>query len=168
MKVDDTYKQFMLDSNTIEGENWLNPKDLDAVKYVVGGGLKTEKRLLKVHKTLTEHLGVSWSGKYRDCEVTVGGHATPAPSSVPYMMHEFFDRLPKLRAWEAHNVFEAIHPFRDFNGRTGRLIWLSKALKQYRDPFALPFLHRYYYETLEYWNGSRMAKGKTDGDLGLA
>lgn len=164
---DSYYEKFMTESNAIEGETGLNPNDIEAVRFVVSGGIKTEKRLLKLHKILTKHLKVDWSGKYRNCDVWVGGHATPSPESIPCHMDGLFDRLPNLRAWETHNIFEAIHPFQDFNGRTGRLLWLSKALKQYRNPFALPFLHKYYYETLEYWTGARMGK-KDNGDLGLA
>jgi len=33
-----------------------------------------------------------------------------------------------MNSWEAHNKFEAIHPFQDLNGKVGRLIWLSKAI----------------------------------------
>ena len=148
------YEKFMIESNIIEGEIGLNPGDMEAMRYVIGGGLKTEKRLLKVHEILTKHLDVSWSGKYRDCAVVVGGRPTPSAASITYSMDEFFKQFSTFSAWEAHNIFEIIHPFRDFNGRTGRLIWLSKALKEYNNVFALPFLHRYYYETLNYWSNT--------------
>ncbi len=52
--------------------------------------------------------------------------------------------------WKVHLAFERLHPFLDGNGRTGRALWAwhMKALGQ--DPFALPFLHRFYYQTLEH------------------
>lgn len=50
--------------------------------------------------------------------------------------------------WMTHCVFEQIHPFMDGNGRTGRLLWAWQMLRNGRDPFALPFLHRFYYQTL--------------------
>jgi len=37
----------------------------------------------------------------------------------------------------------------DGNGRTGRAIWAWQMQRLGRDPFALPFLHRFYYQTLE-------------------
>lgn len=50
--------------------------------------------------------------------------------------------------WMTHCVFEQIHPFMDGNGRTGRLLWAWQMLRNGRDPFALAFLHRFYYQTL--------------------
>lgn len=50
--------------------------------------------------------------------------------------------------WMIHNAFEHLHPFMDGNGRTGRLLWAWQMLYNGRDPFSLPFLHRFYYQTL--------------------
>ena len=55
-----------------------------------------------------------------------------------------------LRPWEAHLEYESLHPFTDGNGRSGRAIWAWQMLREGRDPFALPFLHRAYYEALEW------------------
>lgn len=51
--------------------------------------------------------------------------------------------------WRVHVAFEALHPYLDGNGRTGRMIWAWQMRGIGRDPFALPFLHRFYYQTLE-------------------
>ena len=51
--------------------------------------------------------------------------------------------------WSIHLSFEKLHPFMDGNGRAGRAIWAWQMQKIGRDPFALPFLHRFYYQTLE-------------------
>jgi hypothetical protein len=51
--------------------------------------------------------------------------------------------------WSIHVNFEKLHPFMDGNGRTGRAVWAWQMQNLGRDPFALPFLHRFYYQTLE-------------------
>ena len=152
------YEQFMVESNSIEGEVGLNPGDVKAIMKVVKAPLETEKQLLEIHGILTKHLNVGWSGRYRDCDVRVGASVPPGYHLVPAKMKEFFERLPRLTSFEAHNVYEHIHPFQDFNGRTGRLIWLSKALREtppYR--WDMPFLQAYYYQTLSYWGGGTLS-----------
>jgi Fic family protein len=51
--------------------------------------------------------------------------------------------------WKCHVRFETLHPFLDGIGRTGRAIWVWQMQRIGRDPFALPFLHRAYYQSLE-------------------
>lgn len=51
--------------------------------------------------------------------------------------------------WQQHIEFERLHPFMDGNGRTGRALWAWQMQYLGCDPFALSFLHRFYYQTLE-------------------
>lgn len=138
--------RFMVESNKIEGEAGLNPGDLEAARMFLVGPI-TERTLLACHRTLARHLDVPWAGRWRDCNVRVGGYVAPDHAEVPGLMRRLFRSLPKLDSWEAHNKFETIHPFEDLNGRTGRLIWLHKALDE---DYAggIPFLRKYYYQTL--------------------
>jgi len=83
--------------------------------------------------------------------VRVGNHI--APEGGPTIVR----RLKRLldvanRAsdpWRVHVAFETLHPYMDGNGRTGRAIWAWQMQRLGQDPFALPFLHRFYYQTLE-------------------
>lgn len=50
--------------------------------------------------------------------------------------------------WKMHVAFEKLHPFMDGNGRTGRALWAWHMKQLGLDPFALSFLHRFYYQTL--------------------
>lgn len=52
--------------------------------------------------------------------------------------------------WHCHCAFESLHPFMDGNGRTGRALWAWQMHRLNLDPFALTFLHRFYYQTLEH------------------
>lgn len=142
------WKKFMLESNQIEGEDHLNPGDERAFKLALQG-FEHENEILECHRILTEHLGVNWSGKYRDCNVRVGSYVAPKWQDVPKLMKEFIDNYHNWDSWETHNRFEKIHSFQDFNGRVGRLIWISKAIHESYDIFRVSFLRMYYYQTLD-------------------
>lgn len=90
------------------------------------------------HKALAGELFPDWAGRYRDVNVQVGPHTPPPFYEVPGTMRLFCDdlaeRLRILRlaendagaladflAW-ADWRFQWIHPFRDFNGRIGRVL----------------------------------------------
>lgn len=141
------YKNFMLESNKIEGEDRINPGDELAVDVML---VRLNKNsIFLAHSLLGEYLKEDWVGKYRDCEVRVGSYFPPVAENVPALMKKYFKELPMMDAWIAHNEFEKIHPFQDLNGRVGRLIWLKKAIDEGYD-FSIPFLQAYYYQTLNH------------------
>lgn len=55
--------------------------------------------------------------------------------------------------WLVHCEFETLHPFMDGNGRTGRALWARHMLLLGHDPFEIPFLRRFYYQTLAHSDG---------------
>ena len=145
------HKNFMLESNKIEGEDRINPGDELAIDVML---VRLNKNsIFLAHSLLGEYLKEDWVGKYRDCEVRVGSYFPPVAKNVPALMKKYFKELPMMDAWTAHNEFEKIHPFQDLNGRIGRLIWLSKAIDEDYD-FSIPFLQAYYYQTLNHSQGN--------------
>lgn len=87
--------------------------------------------------------------------VQIGGD-TPMPGGpqigveLGNLLHQvqkdghYLNRSPRM----AHIEFEKLHPFLDGNGRTGRLLWAWHMQHRGLDPFALPFLRTFYYQTL--------------------
>jgi fido (protein-threonine AMPylation protein) len=88
------------------------------------------------HKRLASHLFPDWAGRFRDVNVQVGAHTPPPYYEVPIHMRQFCDDLSarllhlnqesvancaELLAW-ADWRFQWIHPFKDFNGRIGRVL----------------------------------------------
>jgi Fic/DOC family len=57
--------------------------------------------------------------------------------------------LRKFDPFAAHIRYEKLHPFMDGNGRSGRAIWAWMMQREGSDPFALLFLHRFYYQSLD-------------------
>lgn len=53
-----------------------------------------------------------------------------------------------LDPWRLHLAYEALHPFNDGNGRSGRALWAWQMLRAGQDPFEFGFLRAFYYQTL--------------------
>src|SRR3990167_3355535 len=119
--------------------------------------------VLKLHKLLMHNILWKYAGTFRDVQVYVRGAEFTPP--LPRDVEKEFKRLmlwyrankrkyhPVVVAAYFHHVFESIHPFRDGNGRIGRLL-LNFILRKN----ALPMVNiKYrekgkYYEALEAGN----------------
>jgi Fic family protein len=100
--------------------------------------------LLYAHKLLMNEM-LKTAGNFRKVNVGVGGedgvsHIAPQPDLVPKLMDDLFSWLkdseehPLIKSCVFHYEFEFIHPFRDGNGRIGRL-WQSVILYNWKESF---------------------------------
>lgn len=89
--------------------------------------------------------------------VQIAGHVAPAPeimlSQLDFLLTEINNN--EVKPWPAHNRYEYLHPFIDGNGRSGRAVWLWQMINQNDWDFQIPFLHLYYYQTLDNFQHSR-------------
>jgi Fic family protein len=104
------------------------------------------KDMLRIHKVMMKGL-VEESGKFRtvNAGVFTGDglvvHMAPQPQMVPGLMKDLFywlktTDMPELISSSVfHYEFEFIHPYRDGNGRMGRL-WQTAILMKWRPVFA--------------------------------
>jgi cell filamentation protein len=92
------------------------------------------KYILNIHKLSLEHL-YAFAGKYRDVNLSKGGFPFAAAKFLPQTMSSFEDEilsgLPNKYASEddlikdiavVHGELLFIHPFREGNGRTARVL----------------------------------------------
>jgi len=97
--------------------------------------------LLKAHKTMTAKL-LDDAGSFRSVNVAVGEHVAPPHTQVSTLMQQLFAWLERsdehalIKSCVFHYEFEFIHPFKDGNGRIGRL-WQSVILMSHNPLFGI-------------------------------
>lgn len=108
-----------------------SPADIDITSEWIRG----------LHKQLAGELFPDWAGCFRDSEVQVGTHLPPPPRDVAVHVENYCRDLAErlkhvetaesvaaLLAW-ADWRFQWIHPFKDFNGRVGRILLVALCYK---------------------------------------
>lgn len=127
----------------------LIPLEIEGIKRAWDFVIKIKSRgriplttvfLKKIHKVGFGWIFPDYGGQFRTIEIKVSKHTPPKSHLVPQLMEDLvrdlkvrFHHLPKidddrfinnlveLIAW-AHHHFLWIHPFKDYNGRIGRLL----------------------------------------------
>ncbi len=103
----------------------------DVTKHRKSHQFITEQDVVSIQKILLTGIHDDWAGVYRQIEIFVRGSNTdfPLPKDVPALMKRFISLLqeqqgehPVILTASAHFKFASIHPFRDGNGRTARLL----------------------------------------------
>lgn len=101
----------------------------------------TPEWICDIHRRIAGELFPEWAGHFRTTDVQVGSHLPPPGHEVAIHIKNFCldleERLRHLRgaqsiaellAW-ADWRFQWIHPFKDFNGRVGRILLIALAYK---------------------------------------
>ncbi len=115
----------------------------------------THEDLFALHKILAEDvMDQGEAGRYRTIQVRVGSHVPPAHQDVSGLMFELLEWWnkkavtisPILSSAIIHYRFEAIHPFADGNGRTGRALALWELYRRGFDTHHIFSVDEYYWE----------------------
>lgn len=116
----------------------LNTKE--AYKYIEEMKEINHSAIKKLHKIVMNRILEKELGEYRTVFMKIGvaRHKPPAPTEVPALMEKLLGWYRKnksrMNVFELaclfHIKFEAVHPFRDGNGRVGRLLMNFILLKQ--------------------------------------
>lgn len=129
-------KLFLEESNAIEGVYGEKPLEqaLNAWNYIIRQENLTLDNICRSHEILMEGLlEKEYVGKFRDCDVWIGGRKGINPSLVIEAISQWLEQMNNC--WAAskndltdvteqlHIQYEQIHPFVDGNGRTGRIFW---------------------------------------------
>lgn len=111
--------------------------------------------VLELHRILAgEVMDQGEAGRYRTIAVRVGRYLPPPPSAVSGLMFELLEwwnkesvkLSPVLSSAILHYQFEAIHPFADGNGRTGRALALWELYRRGFDTHHIFSVDEYYWE----------------------
>jgi len=110
--------------------------DLDPDSLVI-----TPDWLRDIHHRIAGELFPDWAGRFRTTEVQVGTHLPPPPHQLAMQVENFcLDLAERLRhLTDARSIaellawvdwrFQWIHPFKDFNGRVGRILLVALGFK---------------------------------------
>jgi hypothetical protein len=150
------YREFIAESNKIEGiiREPTEPEvkalmDFYFLDEITIEDLEKFVKIMQPDARLRDEYGL---------DVRVGMYIPPL--GCPEMRDKLRDILTKVNehkcnSYQAHIMYEKLHPFTDGNGRSGRALWLW-----IEKDMTLGFLHRFYYQTLNHY--SKHVEGLTN------
>ncbi|MGH9649718.1 MAG: Fic family protein, partial [Terriglobales bacterium] len=125
------------------------------VEKHAGKKLITHEDVLRLHRIIAGRvMDQGEAGRYRTIRVRVGPYTPPPPELVSGLMLELLEwwnrdsraLTPVLSSAIVHYQFEAIHPFADGNGRTGRALALWELYRRGFDTHHIFSVDEYYWE----------------------
>ena len=143
MKITKKEEEFLRQSNRIESVYGNDAYDdsVDAWKYAIENidNLNVDY-ILKIHYHLMKRLNKRIAGKFRTCDVWIGGvrkifiSTSIIELSVKQCLEKIQESLNNEIGKEEitkkmHIQFEGAHPFEDGNGRVGRILYNIHRLK---------------------------------------
>lgn len=150
--------EYILHSNLIEGVKSQAEIDqsLKAWEFLIGQDKLTMDVVLETHRLMMEKQWSAIGGKMRRENVQVGKYYAPHYMHLPFMMRDWISDmenaiLPEFRHMRdyspmvMHIRFEQIHPFRDGNGRSGRMFMWWHELKTGKTPTLIEYKDRWSY-----------------------
>ena len=135
---------------------------IDRAKRPLRESMIRQLHLILKSGTSDSRKGWFAAGAYKRLPNEIGGRRTAAPEDVPARMKDLlagYGDLPAVTLddlLDFHYRFESIHPFRDGNGRVGRLILFKECLRHGIVPFIIgDDMKAYYYRGLREWEHER-------------
>ena len=129
-----------------------------ALRFVEKNATKkviSHEEIFRLHKIMAgDVMDQGTAGRYRTIAVRVGRYVPPPPADVSGLMFELLawwnkesiPMSPVLSSAIIHYRFEAIHPFADGNGRTGRALALWELYRRGFDTHHIFSVDEFYWE----------------------
>ena len=134
----------------------------------------THADVLRLHGIIAEEvMDQGEAGRYRTMRVRVGAYVPPPPDEVSGLMFGFLEWWnkdspvfsPVLSSAIVHYRFEAIHPFADGNGRTGRALALWELYRRGFDTHHIFSVDEFYWEDRPRYYAALRAVRRQGDDL---